>query len=163
MEIIHLMILPQLCLLGNLAKHLQLGKTRKWRYSRIYNMSEAKQNLLLPMEPFRGNRFNIIFHNASSIYYLHNHIINFLDNVKSEGRSRNLNQLLQNVQENCTINKHIIGCRTLGIFNKCSTTPMWKLLEDDNIHILDMNLHYQMLAEFIEKKRHQTLNIVKTL
>jgi hypothetical protein len=116
-----------------------------------------------PIEPFRGNRFNIIFHNASSIYYLHNHIINFLDNVKSEGRSRNLNQLLQNVQENCTINKHIIGCRTLGIFNKCSTTPMWKLLEDDNIHILDMNLHYQMLAEFIEKKRHQTLNIVKTL
>ena len=26
-----------------------------------------------PIKPFRGNRFNIIFHNASSIYYLHNH------------------------------------------------------------------------------------------
>ena len=28
---------------------------------------------------------------------------------------------------------------------------MWKLLEDENIHILDMNLHYQKLVEFLEK------------
>ena len=68
MEIIHLMILPQLCLLANLAKHFQLGKTRIWRYSRIYYMSEAKRNLLLSYQTISWKLFQ--YHFSQCQFYL---------------------------------------------------------------------------------------------
>ena len=33
----------------------------------------------LPITPYRGSRFNILFHNACCIYWLHSKMINFLE------------------------------------------------------------------------------------
>ena len=34
-----------------------------------------------PLVHFRGNRFNIPFHNAAAVYFLHSHIVKFLTQV----------------------------------------------------------------------------------
>jgi hypothetical protein len=56
-----------------------------------------------------------------------------------------MNQLLRNVQENCKINEHIIGCRALRIFSKCGKiyTP--------NTQILDSSLFWSGIDNSIKR------------
>ena len=104
----------------------------------------------LQVKSFLGNRFNIVFHNGGVIYCLSDHIVSFLEDVKSEGKPSSLNWLLTSVLSDLKVNEHVVGLRALGIFNKFITAPLWKLLECKTLHILDMNKHYQGLVEYLE-------------
>ena len=76
-----------------------------------------------PLIHFRGNRFNIIFASGARVYYLHNHIIDFLTNVWGTS-----NRLLKAVLEDISNSKYIAGCKALGIVDELITRPLWNLI-----------------------------------
>ena len=80
----------------------------------------------LPIEPHRGNRFNILFSNAAGIYFLRKHMMQFLSGHQNNG-------LL------------------IFVLSFLVTTPLWVLLEDQNTHILSMNDRYVQLTDFFNK------------
>ena len=94
----------------------------------------------LPLAPFRGNRFNILFANADHLFFLHKQFIQFLN-----GREGN-NRLLQAVLHDLKVPELVAGCKALGLISKFVSTPLWTLIEDKSIHILDMSEKYQQLV-----------------
>lgn len=97
-----------------------------------------------PFIHFRGNHFNVVFANGGCVYYLREHIINFL--TKTWGTP---NRLLKPVLEDATNNLYIAGCKALGLIDKFITGPLWRILESD-IHILDLSDYYTKLLSFLE-------------
>ena len=49
------------------------------------------------------------------------------------------NQLLKAVSADLAVPEHLAGCKALGIINKVITGPLWRVLEDKEITILDLN------------------------
>ena len=92
----------------------------------------------LPLAPFRGNRFNILFSNAGHIFLLTEQFISFLT-----GRANN--RLLKSVLHDLKTPEFMGGCKALGLLSKFITTTLWRLIEDQTIHILDMSSNYQSL------------------
>ena len=99
----------------------------------------------LPILPYRGNRFNILFENASGVYFLHEEMVNFLKNFSP------LNRLLQAVLHDLQVPQYVAGAKALGLVGKLVTSPLWCLLEDKTVHILDMNQHYTRLISFFQE------------
>ena len=66
----------------------------------------------IPLAPFLGNRFNIIFHNGGGVFYLHEHLRSFFDIMKDE------NKLLKAVYFDLEVSSFLAGCRALGLINK---------------------------------------------
>ena len=89
----------------------------------------------LPITPFHGNRFNILFHNAAAIYWLQPHTVTFLE--KDGGAPWVLHDLKEPF--------FVAGCKALGLICKVITTPLWNLIEDKSINIIDMNQRYLQL------------------
>ena len=50
----------------------------------------------------------------------------------------------------------IAGTKALGLISKFITTPLWVIVEDKKVHILDMNQRYLQLLNYI---KDATLNI----
>ena len=96
-----------------------------------------------PLIHFRGNRFNVIFANGGRVYFLHQHIVNFLTNVWGTP-----NRLLKSVLEDVSNEVHVAGCKALGLISKHITGPLWRILES-NLHILDLPQYYQRLLTFV--------------
>ena len=96
-----------------------------------------------PLIHFRGNRFNVVFANGGCVYYLREHMINFL--TKSWGTP---NRLLKAVLEDASNNLYMAGCKALGLIDKFITGPLWRILESD-IHILDLSDCYTNLLSFL--------------
>lgn len=99
----------------------------------------------VPLCPFKGNRFNILFFNAAHVYFLHAHMKEYLD------KQRNLNGLLKAVKYDLAISMHIAECKALGLINKFVTCPLWTIIEDKEIHILQMNEYLQELLTYLDK------------
>lgn len=97
-----------------------------------------------PLIHFRGNRFNIIFANGGRVYYLHQHIVNFLTNVLGTP-----NRLLKSVLEDVSNDLYVAGCKALGLISKHITAPLWRILES-KIHILDLPKYYERLLTFVQ-------------
>lgn len=57
----------------------------------------------------------------------------------------NLNRLTQSVAFDLEVQTYIAGCKALGLISKLVSTPLWNLLEDRSINILEMNKYYLML------------------
>lgn len=96
------------------------------------------------LERFLGNRFNIHFHNAEVLFYLHKDIIFILENVQGTN-----NLLLQAVFEDIKETMYIAGCKCLGLLSKLFTSPFWRLVEYRG-NILEMNENYQLMTSFLE-------------
>ncbi|CAC5426421.1 unnamed protein product [Mytilus coruscus] len=58
--------------------------------------------------------------------------------------------LMKDVLRNLKCSHNIVGLRALEVCNKFRTTRLWKIIEADNTHILDMNAHYHDLIKFLE-------------
>lgn len=101
----------------------------------IHDCLKANNYRSLKLVPYRGNRFNILFHNAGQVYLLHQEMINFLDNYE-------LNRLTRSVLHDLKQPVFIAGCKALGLISKFISTPLWNLLENKEVKILDMNKHY---------------------
>lgn len=95
----------------------------------------------LPLQPFKGHRFNILFQNAACLYFLHPHMIAFLEKSDTENK-----RLLKSVLSDLHISFYVAGLKALGLISKMVTTPLWNLLENSDTSIEDMTLHFLALS-----------------
>ncbi|KAJ8049386.1 hypothetical protein HOLleu_02119 [Holothuria leucospilota] len=104
----------------------------------------------IPLAPFKGNRFNILFHNAAGIYFLYPELLDFFKQVEGD------NQLMKVVHADLEVSSLKSGCRALGIIDKMITAPLWKCLNETGadgkrVHVADMSVRYERFMECCEK------------
>ena len=102
--------------------------------------------LKIPLAPFRGNRFNIIFYDAAGVYFLKSHMETYL----LHHRPGTLNRLLQAVLSNLQVSYFVAGIRALDIIDKIVTGPFWKHLESSSVSILKMSDTYSKMKDKFE-------------
>ncbi|XP_065191546.1 uncharacterized protein LOC135822664 [Sycon ciliatum] len=101
----------------------------------------SETNTPLPLDEYRGNRSYVVFHNGAGIYYLHNKMLHFLVDVSVRD-----NQLLRAVKEDLGETELIAGARALGILSKLVINPLWCLLEDPDVSVLEVGKYYTALS-----------------
>lgn len=57
-------------------------------------------------------------------------------------------KLLKAVLHDIKVPLYMTEVKALGLVSRVVTIPLWCLLEDKSIHILDMNKHYLELVNF---------------
>jgi len=114
-------------------------------YFRTYCRSNGI--LKIPLAPFRGNRFNIIFYDAAGVYFLKSHMEKYL----LYHHPSTLNRLLQAVLSDLRVPHFIAGIRALGIIDKVITGPFWRHLESSSVSILEMSDTYSKMKNKFEK------------
>ena len=102
-------------------------------YFRTY--CRSKGILKIPLAPFRGNRFNIIFYDAAGVYFLRSHMETYL----LHHHPSTLNRLLQAVLSDLQVSQFVTGIRALGIIDKIVTGPFWRHLQSSSVSILEMS------------------------
>jgi len=114
-----------------------------------------KENKLhaLPLKPYRGSRFNILFENASAIYFLNGQLELFLE---SYGAS---NRLLKSILHDLKTPEFVAGVKALALICKFVTCPLWHILEDKYVSIIDMNTKYLQLTNVL-MMHQKTLKIL---
>ena len=100
----------------------------------------------VPLAPFRGNRFNIIFYDAAGVYYLKQHMEDYLK--YSHGQ---LNKLLQAVLSDLRVPTFIAGCKALGIIDKVVTGPLWRHLVHSSVSVLEMSDTYSRMHTLFKR------------
>ena len=110
----------------------------------ITNFLKTKGLKYVPLKSYRGSRFNILFSNACSVFFLHEQMTLYL---KSVGASNGLQcSILFDIQ----VPEFIAGMKTLGLISKYITCPLWCVLENKYVSITDMNSKYLELVTYIE-------------
>ena len=94
----------------------------------------------VPLAPFLGNRFNILFYNAAGTYFLESDLKVFFDGVWKD------NKLLSAVHQDLQVSSYMAACRALGMIDKLVTGPLWRSISKEG-HVLDMNIEYQKLHD----------------
>ena len=74
----------------------------------------------VPLASFKGNRFNILFHNSAGVYYLLHDLLSFAEEHKTD------NKLFAAINSDLNILAFQAGARALGIISKMVTGPMWR-------------------------------------
>ena len=99
----------------------------------------------IPLARFIGNRFNILFYDAAGVYYLHSHMISFIETV----HGHQANRLLQAVLADLRNPVYITGCRALGLIDKVITGPLWRKMMESSMSILQIsNIYSEMKSKF---------------
>ena len=95
-------------------------KNGQFQQFSTYVQVMLKENGLnsIPLEPFRGNRFNILFRNAGAVFFLKEEIKRFLDLESS-------NRLLAAVKHDINTPEYLAGCKALGLISELITVPLW--------------------------------------
>lgn len=86
----------------------------------------------------------MIFMIGQSVFYHHEDIPHFLSNVHGT-----TNDLLKAVKYDSEEPLYLAGARTLGLLSKFVTAQLWRLIESPG-HILDMNINYQTLVQYLD-------------
>ncbi|XP_071149165.1 uncharacterized protein [Mytilus edulis] len=102
----------------------------------------------IPLERYRGNRFNIIFSAASNVFFLADKMSAYLEAGAS-------NRLLLALQFDLQIPEYVAGCKALGLISEFITIPLWCCLEDSNISIMDIGVHFKELVAYLEEMDYQ--------
>jgi hypothetical protein len=108
----------------------------------------------LLLQPFRGNRFKILFENAASVFFLSEHLTEVLTGLQT-------NNLFKSVLFDLKLPLFVVGTKALGLVSRLITVPLWCLIEGKQIHILEMNLVYSKLVDFIEYSTENLSNFMK--
>jgi hypothetical protein len=113
----------------------------------VYMKQILKENNMysLPLQQFRGSRFNILFSNAAGTFFLHKHMLEFLQKYGAE------NRLLKAVLKDLQVPEFIAGCKALALIGYFISNPLWNIIEKKSVHILDMNTKYKQLVDFLSK------------
>lgn len=113
----------------------------------VYSREFLKTHKLhsLPLAQFRGARFNILFSNGASVYFLNEQMLKFLQEYGAE------NRLLKAVLKDLEVPEFIAGTKALGLICYLVTCPFWSIMENKAINIVDMNKYFTQLIEFCEK------------
>lgn len=98
----------------------------------------------VPLKAYRGSRLNILFANASALLFIYEQVSTFLEGYGAA------NRLLKSVQFDLKVNEYLAGVKALGLISKFITCPLWSVLEDKSISIVDMNKKYLDLVTFLE-------------
>ena len=59
--------------------------------------------------------------------------------------------MLKAVHSDITVPELVAGCRALGLINKIITGPLWRVLESDNVMILEMNTYFHVLITKLDE------------
>ena len=78
----------------------------------------------IPLYPFLGNRFNIIFLNGAGVFELFSKLMSFFDLIDKENK-------LLTVYCDLNVLQYKIGSRALGLIHKLVTRPLWQKLESE--------------------------------
>ena len=108
----------------------------------------------LPLAKFKGNRFNILFHDAGALFYIAPLVVKFLQDVWSTP-----NQLLRAVLEDIQVPEYLSACKALGLVSKVVTGPLWRLLES-GISIIKISHYYQSMISKFNKWANDAGNIL---
>ena len=115
------------------------GCEKSGRMVQFKSFLENEKNITaVPLAPFKGNRFNILFLNGAGTFFLHKHCQEFFDRCKDE------NLLLIAVYHDLSVPQFIVGCHALGIIAKIVTGPLWRNINKAG-HVLAMNELYQKI------------------
>ncbi|CAH1266570.1 Hypp3423 [Branchiostoma lanceolatum] len=99
------------------------------------------------MHVFRANRFNVLFECAASVYYHSSH----LQTMFREGSVKAGNKLLRAVMADVNSKPLLAGCRALGIIYVNITEPYWRLVDRQDVHILDLTKSLQEVMSLFQK------------
>ena len=95
----------------------------------------------LPLTPYHGARFSVLFHNASVIYALREHITKFLETHANNG-------LTKSVQHDL---KYYLGfVKGIACFLKEVAKPFWAVNEDKAVDVISLGQHYRDMIAFLE-------------
>lgn len=108
----------------------------------------------VPLASFKGNRFNILFHNAAGVYYLLNDLLSFAEDHKSD------NKLFSAVNADLNILSFQAGARALGIVSKMVTGPMWRYMEKEG-HVSELTPIYQQLYDAFKRLSNDASTLMK--
>ena len=97
----------------------------------------------VPLVPFKGNRFNVLFHNAAGTYYLLRDIQTFLT------RHNDDNNLLRAVHADSQVVSFQAGLRALGLISLLVTEPLWREIVREG-HVSHMTHVFQGLVAHFE-------------
>ena len=84
-----------------------------------------------------------LFESAAGLYFMKDQIEAFLNGNQT-------NKLLKAVLHDIKVPLFVAEVKALGLVSRLTTGPLWCLLEDKSIHILDMNRHYLELVNFFD-------------
>ena len=106
-------------------------------------MKENHQMINLPLYPFLGNRFNILFLNGAGVFYLYSYLVEFL-NVSLD------NKLMSSVFYDLEVLQYKVACQALGLIDKLITGPLWRMMMKEK-EVLNMSLHYKAMLDFFKE------------
>ena len=109
-------------------------------------LKEKKNIDSVPLYPFLGNRFNILFLNGGGLFKIYDHLITFLEGLDKD----NENQLVVAVKRDLKVRNFKVGCRALGLINKLVTGPLWRKMVEEKSAI-SMSGHYQKMVQCFKK------------
>ncbi|KAI8516326.1 hypothetical protein Bbelb_049070 [Branchiostoma belcheri] len=112
------------------------GNQQAGRIKDFSNFLNVKFNMVRDtrMKVFRANRFNILFECAAGVFYHSSHLRTMFE----EGYVKAGNKLLRAVLADISSEPLLVGCRALAIIYVHITEPYWRLVESNNVHILDL-------------------------
>ncbi|WAQ99794.1 hypothetical protein MAR_024167 [Mya arenaria] len=119
-------------------------KNGKYNEFNLYTKDFLEANNIhsLPLTPFKGNRFTILFGSSAAVFFLHEHIKQFLEDNQS-------NNLLKSVLHDLNIPEYLASVKAFGLISRLITAPLWSLLEDKIVQIYDMKEHYVELVIYL--------------
>ena len=124
----------------------------------MYCLPFLKENNLdrLPLVTFRGNRFIVFFFEAEYIMFLEEKKKEFLQTIDPKKRNR----LLTAVLADLSVPFHLAGMKVLALIGKLVTGPLWPILEQLHVNIVDMNRHYQDLHQFLRQASDRITDVM---
>ena len=121
------------------------------RTSRVFHiflcLSQPKGINKIPLASFVGNSFNILFYDAAGVFFLKQHMFDYL----SQSHDTSLNHLIQAVLADLHSSHLVTGCRALGIVDKLISGLLWRYLQLSNVSILDMSQVYTTIMSNFEE------------
>ena len=116
-------------------------------------MREVHNITDIPLYPFLGNRFNILFVNGAGVYHLYPYLLEFFNNLENE------NKLLTAVRYDLNVFGYRVGCRVLGLIDKLVSGPLWRKIVDEK-YALSMTVHYKHMVICFERWAEDSSGIV---
>uniref|UniRef100_W5MZG7 Uncharacterized protein n=1 Tax=Lepisosteus oculatus TaxID=7918 RepID=W5MZG7_LEPOC len=143
-------------LIRTVCKAVQEKGSEKYGKPVIFKTFLASKNKqdYVPLSPFRGNRINIVFHNAAGVYFLYPDLVEFTAEFQHD------NSLVAEVHADLNVPQYVAGCRALGLVAKIITEPLWRVMSKKE-HVLAMNDRYQTLVSKLKDWQKDGTRLVK--
>ncbi|XP_041481824.1 uncharacterized protein LOC121428993 [Lytechinus variegatus] len=96
---------------------------------------------------YRGNRFNVPFHNSAAVYH---HISDFHTLCASLDSKREGNMYVKSLKADFDDDIVVSGIRAMGIINQHISAPLMRMLESHS-HVMDTDQHYTRLHDKVQE------------